>query len=602
MVEVLVMRKQKIEMWKFSKASFIFLGIAVWLTVGVHAEVLGAVPEENSISPLPPGFCRQFIRVEGGVSAELGLMPLPDGANWAVSTRWDDGSGADIRMADLLEKYGFKGSFYIITGRKPNDFERKLLERGHAVQSHSITHSRLSCISPAEAWKEILVSRIDLESRLDHPVNCFAFPSNSQAGFFNPNAKKSLYRMLLRAGYHHVPVRRDEDAWEISGVNILPADGSPVAKAFQKFYNDPDVQAFEPNISWAYHANTYARKNSWDILEQQLKAHANLSGVWYCRQDEYAAYRMQFNRSRLSEIGPGVYELIRPGMLLTGAEIPLEVYLKGIPGQTPPIVMVDGRRTELIPLPSGGWRFEVLSHDNEGIPTLIGAEDFPYLLGELSVSEDQQEVSFEIENTGEETISDIRITWRLPLPCDSGVEWNYIGDLPPGADWDGKQSLAPKPTTYSQTGGSLLLAVQLDFRLSDGQFGRVYFLTEEMFKTPDSPDNHLMGHVVVEPKNGEEGFQPAKLRHPDGGRCPGPGIALLTELESSGSENVEFLSRGLKEIWLNGKLVNDKYLNLRPGVNSLRLLPARHDFWFSLKPPWIAKFHMPVASCAEQIE
>ncbi|WPJ96753.1 polysaccharide deacetylase family protein [Coraliomargarita algicola] len=526
-------------------------------------------------------------------SPELETLPLPKGANWAISTRWDDGPQADIKMADLLEKHGFKGSFYVMTGRKPNTFERDLLTRGHTVQSHSITHSRLSCIAPAQTWREMLLPRIDLECRLDRPVNCFAYPSNSQASAFDPDARGRLYQMLLRAGYHHVPVRRNEKDSEISGANVLPADGNPVDEAFQKFYSDPDLQAFEPNITWAYHANTHARKNTWELLGKQLEAHAHLEDAWYCRQDEYAAYRIQFTRAHLSPIGAEAFSLLRPGPALAGAEVPLELRLNGSPGQVAPVVKVDGRPVELIPLPLGGWRFAVPWPEEEGVPRLIGAEDFPWLKGTLAVSGDQKTLSFQMENAGAESIREVRMTWRLPPLFNAGKEWQVIGDLASSGVWSEEITLAPQPTGYNQLGGALPLAVQVDFRLEDGTFGRVYFLTEETFNTPDGPENHLQDHVVLAVKEGDLGFEPATLSHPDGGRCPGPGIALLTELESNGTKTVEFKARGLQEILLNGDRVENGHLDLRPGTNTLRLLPAKHDFWFSLTPPELAKFKRP---------
>jgi|GEM_PF-2231869 len=590
------MKKEKRDMKIFQRATAILWGLFGLLSASAHAEISPALTAKSSSDPLPPGFCRQVIRIEGMASPELEVLPLPEGADWAISTRWDDGPRADSKMADLLEKYGFKGTFYVVTGKKPNDFERELLERGHTVQSHSITHSRLSCMSPAQTWREMLRSRIDLECRLDRPVTCFAYPSNSQASFFDPDAKERLYQMLLRVGYHHVPVKRYKAAQEISGANILPTDGAPVADAFQQLYTDSEIRAFEPNISWAYHSNTHARKKTWDLLGKQLETHAKLEDSWYCRQDEYAAYRIQFSRARLSSVGTGAFSLLRPGPALAGAETPLELRLDGHPGQATPVVKVGDHPVELIPLPSGGWRFTAPWPAEEGIPTLIGAEDFPWLRGELSVSGDQQELTFQMENTGVEPLRDVRVTWRLPLPFTSGEAWSPLGDLEPSEIWNGEVALTPKPTGYSQMGGPLSLAVQIDFRLSDGQFGRVYFLTEETFKTPDGPEDHLLGHVLRELKNGEAGFEPAILSHPDGGRCPGPGIALWTELESIGSEKIEFQTRGLEGIWLNGDPVSDGHLDLRPGTNTLRLLPARHDFWFSLTPLGLANFKLPVAS------
>jgi peptidoglycan/xylan/chitin deacetylase (PgdA/CDA1 family) len=59
--------------------------------------------------------------------------------------------------------------------------------------SHSITHRRLTLLSPQESWEEIQGSRLDLERRLGLPVDSFSFPH----GCSNP----ALKRMVGEAGY-----------------------------------------------------------------------------------------------------------------------------------------------------------------------------------------------------------------------------------------------------------------------------------------------------------------------------------------------------------------------------------------------------------------
>jgi peptidoglycan/xylan/chitin deacetylase (PgdA/CDA1 family) len=59
--------------------------------------------------------------------------------------------------------------------------------------SHSITHRRLTLLSPQESWEEIQGSRLDLEQRLGLPVDSFSFPH----GCSTP----ALKRMVGEAGY-----------------------------------------------------------------------------------------------------------------------------------------------------------------------------------------------------------------------------------------------------------------------------------------------------------------------------------------------------------------------------------------------------------------
>jgi len=96
----------------------------------------------------------------------------------------DDGSlEAYTVLLPMLEKFGFKGSFAVVTnriGRKGYMNKTQLLDlqqRGHEILSHSKTHPRMTDISLSEAVFELQSSRTDLKS-MGIKVNSFVFPFN----------------------------------------------------------------------------------------------------------------------------------------------------------------------------------------------------------------------------------------------------------------------------------------------------------------------------------------------------------------------------------------------------------------------------------------
>lgn len=104
------------------------------------------------------------------------------------TTSWDDGSALDMKVADLLSRYGVKGTFYIpkeFDGKneKHSAYDRRLSEdeirsiaRTHEVGGHGITHRRLTNISVEEAQNEIINSKSFLEGVTGTPVTMFAYP------------------------------------------------------------------------------------------------------------------------------------------------------------------------------------------------------------------------------------------------------------------------------------------------------------------------------------------------------------------------------------------------------------------------------------------
>lgn len=100
-----------------------------------------------------------------------------------VTTSWDDGHKLDMRLADLLKKYGLKGTFYI--SPKDREFAPKdrlnprdirQLARDFEVGAHTLTHPRLTTVSEREAYREIKQSKDALEKIIGKRVTSFCYP------------------------------------------------------------------------------------------------------------------------------------------------------------------------------------------------------------------------------------------------------------------------------------------------------------------------------------------------------------------------------------------------------------------------------------------
>ena len=89
-----------------------------------------------------------------------------DPSSWLIT--FDDGGVSALQTtADLLEKYGWRGVFFVTTDRigTPTflnaDHVRELHRRGHVIGSHSCSHpERMSCCGPEQT-----VGRMEAQSR-----------------------------------------------------------------------------------------------------------------------------------------------------------------------------------------------------------------------------------------------------------------------------------------------------------------------------------------------------------------------------------------------------------------------------------------------------
>jgi peptidoglycan/xylan/chitin deacetylase (PgdA/CDA1 family) len=100
-----------------------------------------------------------------------------------VTTSWDDGHLLDLRIGELLERYGLQGTFYIAprsvelpAGLRLPPGEIRQLAARFEVGGHTLSHPRLPSLDLAEASAEIRDGKGELESIIGSPLSSFAYP------------------------------------------------------------------------------------------------------------------------------------------------------------------------------------------------------------------------------------------------------------------------------------------------------------------------------------------------------------------------------------------------------------------------------------------
>jgi peptidoglycan/xylan/chitin deacetylase (PgdA/CDA1 family) len=97
------------------------------------------------------------------------------------TTSWDDGYVLDLRIGELLTKYGAKGTFYVAPleqhGRQMLS-EEQIRELGaqHEIGAHTMTHPHLTQIPAEEADREIEESKRWVEERTGKSCDMFCYP------------------------------------------------------------------------------------------------------------------------------------------------------------------------------------------------------------------------------------------------------------------------------------------------------------------------------------------------------------------------------------------------------------------------------------------
>jgi peptidoglycan/xylan/chitin deacetylase (PgdA/CDA1 family) len=131
------------------------------------------------------------------VAAITRKEPLPERP---IAISFDDGWIDQYQtIFPLLVKHGIVGTFYIPStypgGQDTVSWENlaEMIKAGMEIGSHSQTHADLRSVSEEVAWREIRMSKVDLEKRLGITIDTFAYPF----GTYLPD----LGTMVSRAGY-----------------------------------------------------------------------------------------------------------------------------------------------------------------------------------------------------------------------------------------------------------------------------------------------------------------------------------------------------------------------------------------------------------------
>jgi peptidoglycan/xylan/chitin deacetylase (PgdA/CDA1 family) len=136
-----------------------------------------------------------------------GTMTLPPRA--AVLT-FDDGYADNFEYAvPLLVKYGMVGTFFVTTGFTGRSGYmtavqlRELADAGMSVQAHSVTHSDMTRVTPAQLRRELVEPRQRLEETIGRPVRFLAYPSGRYNSAVLAAARDAGYEVAVTTSHAH---------------------------------------------------------------------------------------------------------------------------------------------------------------------------------------------------------------------------------------------------------------------------------------------------------------------------------------------------------------------------------------------------------------
>ena len=217
---------------------------------------------------------------------------------------YDDGVSQDIRLIELLNKYGMKATFNINSGflgqnwtltregvvvahNKPRAEDIRHIYEGHEVAAHTLTHPLLTSVADDnEIIRQVEQDRLALSELCGYEVVGFAYPG----GGINYDSRISkIIKGNTGARYCRTTVSShsfdvQDDLYEFKPTVYHHAEWDKLFELGEKFLS---LKADEKQVFYVWgHSYEFDIHNTWDRFEEFLRMMSGREDILYVTNKE----------------------------------------------------------------------------------------------------------------------------------------------------------------------------------------------------------------------------------------------------------------------------------------------------------------------------
>lgn len=230
------------------------------------------------------------------------MLTFPGGKTRALTFSYDDGISQDMRLVQLFNLYGLKGTFNLNSGiqskkhtwQNQDVLVRRMqpdvlpeLYRGHEVAVHTLTHPGLFKLTDEELEHELAADKLNLEKQFKQTIVGMAYPFG--------DCDDRIMRAVTDQGllYGRTTIS--------TGSFALPSN--PLAWEATCHHNDPrlmqladDFLAPGDDLRLFYvwgHSYEFDVARNWEVIEDFCEKLARRDDVWYATNGEIVLWMKQ---------------------------------------------------------------------------------------------------------------------------------------------------------------------------------------------------------------------------------------------------------------------------------------------------------------------
>lgn len=238
-------------------------------------------------------------------------MRFPGGKAKTVTLSYDDGVVQDVRLIEIMNKYGLKGTFNINSGLfAPENYDwgsriaRRMTQKqavelyqksGQEVAIHTLTHPFMEQVPLTRASHEVIEDKRRLEELFGHTIRGMAYPQGTAS------ATDDVVEIVKNAGIVYARTTVSTEGFTITDDWLrLPATchhANPrLMELTQQFL---ELKPSRPSMFYLWgHSYEFDMKDNWNVIEEFAQTIGAKEDIWYATNIEIFDYIAAYKQLR----------------------------------------------------------------------------------------------------------------------------------------------------------------------------------------------------------------------------------------------------------------------------------------------------------------
>ena len=240
-------------------------------------------------------------------------MKLKDGKSKVLTLSYDDGVVQDIRLIEILDKYGLRGTFNINTGRylgedaerakyygrmKLSEAKQLYIGSAHEVAVHALNHPFLEKLKADEVITEIIEDRKNIEAQYGTITRGMAYPYGTYSN--------EVVDVLAKCGicYSRTTKTTENFKFPENWLTLHPTCHHNNPKLMELAKTFAETKSRYPSDNWLFyvwgHSYEFDDRDNWNVIEEFAKYIGGREDVWYATNIEIYDYVKAYEALQVS--------------------------------------------------------------------------------------------------------------------------------------------------------------------------------------------------------------------------------------------------------------------------------------------------------------